>query len=1078
MTGTESAAAGIAAQLVRAPAAGAPEHSWEQGPRRLLDAEQGFTRVLGAPGTGKTSLLVELAARRIASGDGDPQRVLVLTASRRAADAVRSAITQTLTARFGHGGRTIREPLVRTVHSYAFAVLRLRAARDELPAPRLLSAPEQDVIVRDLLDGDIEDGAHAWPERLRPALAVPGFAEELRDLLSRAAERGLGPADLEELGRSRDRPEWVAAGRFWHQYEEVTLLRSGGGHALAMPGAQALDAAELVSGALLAFADEPTLRTAERERVRHILVDDAQHLDPLQYRLVRELGHGARDFVLAGDPDQSVFSFRGADPALLDDADPDDAHTITLATGHRMAPAVRAGVLGPGRALPRHTRRREATPAREAAGAVRTRLFPTPAAEASWVADQLRRAHLLDGVPYSSMSVLLRAPARSLPVLHRALRTAGVPVGDVGDDLPLASRPAVRPLLFVLRAVLWPRLLNAELAEMLLSSPLGGADPMALRKLRRGLRRLEAAAGGERSSDELLVLALRGEDVLAGLGDAEAGPVRRVVHLLATVRTEVQGGAGAEQVLWQLWQESGLRRRWLRQAERGGSLGAKADRDLDDVVALFHAAGRYADRLPRGSVQGFVDYLSAQHITGDSVAPAAAPTEGVALLSAHAAAGREWTVVALPGMQEGSWPDLRLRGSVLGVEKLVDVLSGVDGEGVSTTAPLLAEERRLCYLAASRARDVLLISAVSGEDEQPSRFLDELSAAAAAETGNESDGHRAVDTPERALSMAELVGELRRVSCDGMAKPDRRRLAARQLARLAEAGVPGAHPDSWYGLLDASTDTPMRAPGEPLDVSPSTVDTLVRCPLRWLLERHGGSDPAQLSAVTGTLVHTLAQQAADGADDAELRAALDEAWHKVDAGAPWFSRRERARVQHMVDNFVAWMRASRGELTQQGLEQGFSAELPPLEGGESEDDSSPVRLRGRVDRLELDEHGRPVIIDLKTGKSPVSRADASEHPQLAAYQLAALVGAFTSGSQQPGGARLVYVAKSHNKQGATEREQPALDDETGRQWLELVRTAARSTRGPGYTARENQDCARCPGRKACPLRPEGRQVSE
>src|SRR5699024_4018410 len=143
-------------------------------------------------------------------------------------------------------------------------------------------------------------------------------------------------------------------------------------------------------------------------------------------------------------------------------------------------------------------------------------------------------------------------------------------------------------------------------------------------------------------------------------------------------------------------------------------------------------------------------------------------------------------------------------------------------------------------------------------------------------------------------------------------------------ARVADAGVPGAHPDSWYGLLDASTDTPLRAPGETLDASPSTVDVLVRCPLRWLLERHGGSDPAQLSAITGALVHTRAQQGGDGADDAELRAELDRAWGKVDAGAPWFSRRERARVQHMVDNFVAWMRASRGELTQHGLEQEFS----------------------------------------------------------------------------------------------------------------------------------------------------------
>src|SRR5699024_5914714 len=321
----------------------------------------------------------------------------------------------------------------------------------------------------------------------------------------------------------------------------------------------------------------------------------------------------------------------------------------------------------------------------------------------------------------------------------------------------------------------------------------------------------------------------------------------------------------------------------------------------------------------------------------------------------------------------------------------------------------------------------------------------------------------------------DLVGQLRRVTCDTTADPERRKLAARQLARLANAGVAGAHPDSWYGLLEVSTTTPLREPTETVDVSPSTVETLVQCPLRWLLERHGGADPAQLSAIPGTLVHRLAQEAAAGADDAELRAELDAAWRNVDAGAPWFSRREHARVQRMVDNFLAWLRQSRGELTQVDVEQEFTAWLSqqPDEAG-----NGPVRLRGRVDRLEHDEQGRPVIVDLKTGKSAVSRAEADQHPQLATYQLAALLGAFRETSSEPGGARLVYVAKSHQKEGATAREQPALDEENGRQWLRLVHAAAQASRGPTYTARENSDCARCPGRAACPLRPEGRQVTD
>ncbi|MEU6643650.1 ATP-dependent DNA helicase [Saccharomonospora sp. NPDC046836] len=1051
---------------MRAPGGPPPPRAWDTAAATLLAAPRGFTRVLGGPGTGKTTLLSELAAERVRQG-ADLENLLVLTTSRRAADAVRAAITRLLTADPHHAGRTIREPMVRTVHSYAFAVLRLQAGLYDLPAPRLLSGAEQDVVVRELLAGDLDRGAPDWPETLRPALPVPGFAEELRDLLLRAAERGLGPEDLIKLGGQQQRDAWIAAGTFWRQYEEVTLLQGSGGNALGTPGAPALDAAELVASALVELEGDPDLLAREQRRIRHLLVDDAQHLDPLQFRLIQLLGSAADDFVLAGDPDQAVFSFRGADPRLLADVDHRGERTITLTRSYRMTAAVHATVSRVVTNLPGARSYRTLYPADDGEGVVRTKLLPTPAAEASWVVDQLRRAHLLDGIPWSEMAVLVRSPGRSFPVLQRALGAAGVPIASATEELPLARQAGVRPLLAILRLATEPDALDADLAEMLLASQLGGADPLALRRLRRGLRRLELAGGGERSSDELLVEALRDNDILAGLADAEAAPVRRVGGLLATAREAVTSGAGVEDVLWRVWQASKLEGRLLRQIARGGSLAVQADRDLDAVVALFHAAGRYVDRLPRAGVAGFAEYLTSQHIAGDSLAPAAARGAGVSLVTAHGAAGREWTVVAVAGAQEGSWPDLRLRGTLLGVERLVDLLSGVDDETVSATAPLLAEERRLFYVAASRARRLLLISAVQGEDEQPSRFVDEL-----IDTGGDEPGPDVRRyTRERSLVLSELVGELRSVVCDPDAEPQRRQLAVRQLTRLARAGVPGAHPDQWYGLRGPSTDAPLRSTADPIRVSPSTVDILAKCPLRWLLERHGGSDPAQLAAVTGTLVHALAQAAASGADSEQLKAELDAAWAKVDAGAPWFSRRERRRVEQMVQNFLAWLHTSRTELTQLAVEQDIEVELPMAA------DELRVKLTGRVDRLEVDHQGRPVIVDVKTSKTPVSAADAEKHPQLAAYQLALLLGAFAEQGSEPGGARLVYVAKAHNKTGATQRAQPPLDQESGTQWLELVRQAAAATAGPEYAAQENADCDRCPGRTSCPVRPEGRQVT-
>jgi len=1060
----------------------------------VLDSPGGFLRLLGGPGTGKTTLLAHVVADRVLRRGVDPGHILVLAASRKAADALRARITRLLTGEVdgdpgtgpdadGSGRllRTLRQPLVRTVHSYAFGVLRIQAARNGDPPPRLLSGPEQDAMVRELLAGEVADGAANWPERLRPALTQPAFAEELRDLMLRAAERGLGPEDLERLGHQHGRDEWVAAGRFYRLYEEVTLLSGmGGGGGSPQATAPALDAAELVASALLALDTTPDLLAEERARVRHLLVDDAQHLDPQAYELVRTLGDTAEEFVLAGDPDQAVFSFRGADPDLLLAADPDGDRTVVLTVDHRMTPAVREAVRRLAEHLPRKGPQRELVgpPTEEGdltelGGSVQVRLLASEAQEATWVADQLRRAHLLDGVPWSEMAVLVRSTVRSLPVLRRALLAAGVPVSVPADELPLAQQPAAWPLLTLLRVAARPDELDADTAEALLTSPLGGADPLALRRLRRGLRRLEVAAGGDRPSGELLVDVLTDDDRLAALEEETAEPARRISGLLRTAREAMATGAGVDQVLWAVWQASGLEERWVEQATRGGMAGAQADRDLDTVVALFDAAARYTDRLPGARVDGFADYLSSQQFSGDTLAPSAPQGDAVAVLTAHAAVGREWTVVAVPGVQEGTWPDLRLRGTLLGVERLVDLLSGITtDEPVSATAPLLAEERRLLLVAASRARRTLLVSAVRGDEQQPSRFLDELDGFDVTEA---AEAGRPLFTPSRGLVLAELVGELRRVVCDGKADPARRRRAARQLARLAAAGVPGAHPDTWYGLPEVSTDAPLWTADEVVNVSPSTVELLAGCPMRWLVERHGGRDPIALDNVIGSLVHALVQAMAAGADEQEVRRVLDEAWEALDTGAPWFSRRERRRVEQMVDSFRAWLARSRGELTQVAVEQDLSVTLP-----EEENPGTPrVRLRGRVDRLEVDEQGRPVVVDIKTGRTPATREEAERHPQLAVYQLAAALGAYRSlgVDAEPGGALLLYLGKTNRDGTPVQRVQPPLDSEQVRSWLQAVRNAAAAARGPTYPVTENTGCSRCAARACCPLQESGRQVT-
>ncbi|WP_433782982.1 ATP-dependent helicase [Actinomycetospora sp. CA-101289] len=1053
--------------------------------RRVVEHDAGFLRVLGGPGTGKTTLLAERVARLLHEQPG--ARPLVLVGDRRAAAALRERIAARRRALAGQdpGASAVGEPFVRSVHSYAFAVLRRHADRRGEAPPRLLPGAQQDAMVRELLAGEVAGvGAPSgWPLRMRPALEAPAFAGEVRDLLLRAAERGLGPRELTDLGKRHGVPAWLAAGRFYRTYEEVTLLRAAAGSANPLASAPPLDAAELVAAVLDAFVTDPELLEAERAAVRHLVVDDAHDMDPQQVELARALGAAADDWVLAGDPDSSVLGFRGADPALLRDADPGGLATVVLRADHRSRPAVRDAVARVVAALPgAGPGRTRSAPAGDDGpdGAATVDVFATAGRQAAAVADRLRRAHLQDGVPWSRMAVLVRSVSGSLPPLRRALLAAGVPLAVPADDTPLAALPAVAPLLTVLRCAADTTRLDADTALGLLASPLGGADPLAVRRLRRGLLRRHELGGGaaETPSDALIVDALldhvREEpNPLAHLTPSEGAPLGRVGELLAAAAHAIRAGSSVPDVLWAVWERSGLQRRWVAASERGGVTGAQADRDLDAVVALVERAARYVEDLPGGTVAGFVAQADDQRIRADTLAPRAPDGEAVAVLTAHASRGREWDVVVVPDVQEGVWPDLRRRGTLLGVERLVDVLAGLpDDPAVAGQAPLLAEERRLFAVALSRARRAVHVSAVEAEDVTPSRFLDDVDGGAYLGAGDPADAQRPRSRPGRALVMAELVGELRRVVTDPDAGPERRERAADGLARLADAGVPGADPDAWYGLLAPSTTVPLRPPGTPVSVSPSAVETILTCPLRWALQTHGGDDGDSLASVTGSLVHALVQRAAEGADERELTDALDVAWASVDAGAPWFSRRELANTRRMLGSFLGWREQTRAHLTEAAVER--ELEVAVTEG---------VRVRGRVDRLEIDPHGRPVIIDVKTGKTPISKADAQEHPQLAVYQLATALGAFaetlagpdaTAARSTPGGARLVYLSRAGGV--AKERAQAPLDDEGLAQWRDAVASAARATEGPGFVGRENDSCLRCPVRTACPVHVSGRQV--
>ncbi|MFL0276469.1 ATP-dependent helicase [Mycobacterium sp. SMC-19] len=1018
---------------------------------------RGVVQVRGGPGTGKSRLLVEVATAHVAAGV-DANSVLLLTGSGRLPAADRGALTATLLAAGGPAAsQVIREPLVRTVHGYAFAVLQRAARRAEATPPRLVTGAEQDSVIRELLAGD---GAGAWPPSLHAALATDGFATELRDLMARCAERGVDPAELARLGKRCRRPEWTAAGRFAQQYEQVMLLRAAVGTAAPQATTPALGAAELVGAALEAFATDPDLLIDERSRIRLLLVDDAQQLDPQAARLVRVLAAGVHRTVIAGDPDQAVFGFRGAEPTVLlaDDAQSDGATVpaLTLTTSHRCAPAVARTISAVAARLPGTSATRRIEGTGTGAGAVSVRTAATSHAEAALIADTLRRAHLIDGVPWSQMAVIVRSVPRAAARLPRTLAAAGIPVTLPASGGLLAEQPAVAALLTVLECT--ADAVDGARALALLSGPIGRVDPISLRQLQRTLRRGTAGLQSPHEPGDRLAGVLTGAPV--ELPAAHTRALRRVRAVLQAAARSHADGRDPHHTLWQAWNRSGLQQRWLSAAERGGPSGAQAGRDLDAVTALFDLAEQYVARTAGATLTGLVEYVTAMQLAAPR--PDSVPgTEAVGVLSAHAALGREWDLVVIAGVQEGLWPNTVPRGGVLGTQRLLDTLQGF-GEEVSARAPLLAEERRLLVAALGRARRRLLITAVDGdgdggaEEQIPSEFFVELTACA---TGDVPTAPAAPVVSPPVLSAAGLVGRLRAVVCapEAAVSDSERADAATQLARLARAGVPGADPQSWYGAAPLSTEEPLWHPGGgPVTLSPSALQSLLDCPLRWLAERHGGTDGRDLRSTIGSVVHALVAESAGSPQ--ELLAELDRAWQQLPFASQWYSANEHDRHRAIIEAFLAWRAQTRGELTEVGTEIAFDGVIDAGDDG--------VRLRGRIDRVERDAAGRLVVVDVKTAKTPASKDDAQQHAQLAVYQLAVEAG-LIGPDEQPGGARLVYPAKP-GPVGATEREQDPLTPDTGGQWRERIGQAAAATAGPQFTARVNDGCRHCPVRPICP----------
>jgi len=951
---------------------------------QIENHEQGALLVTGPPGAGKTRALIERFARLIENG-ADPERVMLLVLNRRAAKQAREILLKRL-------ARSLPALHVHTAHSFAFGVLGARF--EELgyaETPKVLSAAEQYATVRELL---LNDKASDWPV-FGNLLKVRGFAREVSDFVLRAQERLYDPASLRELVPRATNPGYDEVADFFDRYLEV------------MTASNRVDFAGLLHQAVVVLQGGP----ADSDRVDHLLVDDYQDVTPAAEAIVGALAAPATSVVVAADPGGHVFAYRGGSLAPLQRIDEVLAPVhVTLDGEPRLAAAALAALDDP------------AVPAPDAAPpGFEARCFVHPGEEADAIAHELLRARVDDDVPWERMAVILRRYGEYLTALRHALSRHGIPFAILGEASSIANEPANRPIIQLLRYVIRDDE-RPELLEPVLSSPVGGMDPHALRRLRREARRRNTG----------LPALVSGGD-LDGLDDDLAGPVRRFRALVAGLEERCPTKPPDEVFFW-LWSN-------LPYAQE--LVAEDRARDLDALAGLGDIIGRFAER--RGTGARMIDYLETLEAAEFGPDPWVLPEErnphAVQVISAHRAHGLEFDLVCVAGCVEGEFPAPRRVSALVDMDHLVQPADAAERLRTS-----LGEERRLFRLAVSRSRGrTILFSSESPSGmhpRTPSRYANRIGFA-------DWDRDGAAHGPSSSKRSLEV--DLRRTLADPTA-PDGDRLAA-----LASLSAVGAQPSQWWGDR-GWTDPEIPLYDAEIRTSYSRLSNMEDCALKYLYEVEMGLDPAQSFQMwLGAIIHEIIDRAQRGViarEEAAILAELDTMWDPDQFPSRAIEHQRRKDAEEMLRRWLSGEKA-----VVEHSEVGFEYPL------------GDAVIRGKIDAIFRGSNHRLRVVDYKTGRWPPTQEELKTDLQLAAYYLAMQRAENLRELGPTAFLQLSYLGKEEKGSFAVRIFHPP---EGFEEWAEQTITdLVAKIRSEKFAPNPQADCMWCEFKPICPIWPQG-----
>ncbi len=891
--------------------------------------------VLGAAGSGKTTLAIDYLTRLCAEGI-HPDHVRLLTPTRVQATALRDHVSVSL-------GRSTRGAVVMSVQAFAFDLVKSERERQGGLPPRLRSGADVDQDLLDLLaEHDASGTGPKWPEHLGPEVRkTETFRTELRELIARLTELGLDAAALTEIQSSH--PAWPAVAEFLADYSMV----------IARSRPDEFDPAELIRVAT-GLVNDGVLASRP---LRAVIVDNFQDMSPATTDFLLALHHQGVQLLVLAEPDIAGQTFRGADPeAPARLARTLGVEPLILESVYRHGADVRSRVSAItsriGTALAGSQRSARSVEDHQP-GSVWSLTASSPGKEAHTVAKFLLSRHREHDVPFSEMAIVVRR-AGAIPAIAQTLHQVGVPT-ETEFRTPLSTHPASRQLIGWIQLARTPESVGSEAIAELMTGVYGGLHRRSLRRLGHVLRALDQVDGMSRSPSDALASMVREAVLPQQLPEFWHKPLSRIFEAIQGIRALPDSTTAdvLASTAWQLW---GVEDQWVKQAMDPTSPSSFAKESLNQVSALLRTAERFVGSHLGVSAMAFFERVLDAEVTEDVLMPPA-QRQGVTIATPAQVAGMEFDTVVVAGLNEHVWPNTRIRGSLLGAPLVIRALRDQLSEDIDQRRIVVDDELRMAALAVSRAASVLVVSAVHSDDEQPSALFHLL-----------ADGAHEIDqAASLALSSRELVAEYRRGSEAGDED------ASQALGYLASRGIPGATPEQWWGLAEPTTVAPL-FDGVTVPISPSKLSAVEESPMDWFLSRIAPEDLPP-SVGMGSLLHYALEHAPAGTRD-ELAALVDTRFDELEFDAGWQKKAHYRKAMNYVAALAEYLsdRTSLGA----GVEVTERRFQIDLEG---------ATVVGYIDRVERNDDDSLAVVDLKTG-APLTDNQVVEDAQLSAYQLA------------------------------------------------------------------------------------------